>query len=140
MADIRPEAAPEDITRVVAAVVRKGDRWLVCRRGKGTRYEGLWEFPGGKAEAGEDDEATIRRELREELEVGVQLVGPPILAFTDPGSGILVVFREVHIEGVPLPREHEAICWGTLPEIRRLQLAPVDRLFVDGHHWRDVPA
>ena len=77
---------PTPVVRVVAAVVARGDRALLCRRPAHKRHGGLWEFPGGKREAGESDADAVRRELREELGVTVQAVGREELVVADPGS------------------------------------------------------
>ena len=53
--------------RVVAAVVRRGGRILITRRRDDAERGGLWEFPGGKVEPGEDEPQALRREIREEL-------------------------------------------------------------------------
>ena len=50
---------------VAAAVVERGDRYLVTRRLAGTHLEGCWEFPGGKCGDGETLEECLRREIRE---------------------------------------------------------------------------
>jgi 8-oxo-dGTP diphosphatase len=64
--------------RVVAAVVRRGTHILITRRRDDAERGGLWEFPGGKVEAGESEPDALRREIREELgcdlEVGRLLV------------------------------------------------------------------
>ena len=65
---IEPEAL-----EVVAAVVRRGEEILICRRPEGKHLAGLWEFPGGKVENGESPEEALARELREELEVEVEV-------------------------------------------------------------------
>lgn len=52
--------------RVVAAVIRSGDRIFATQRGHG-RFAGGWEFPGGKIEPGESPEEALKREIREEL-------------------------------------------------------------------------
>lgn len=51
---------------VVAAIIEKGDEILATQRGYG-EFEGGWEFPGGKVEAGETPEQAIVREIKEEL-------------------------------------------------------------------------
>ncbi|MFL5264265.1 MAG: (deoxy)nucleoside triphosphate pyrophosphohydrolase [Anaeromyxobacteraceae bacterium] len=53
--------------RVVAAVVRREGRTLITRRKDDAERGGLWEFPGGKVEAGEAEPAALRREIAEEL-------------------------------------------------------------------------
>ncbi len=58
---------------VVAAAIRKNGRYLLGRRPSGGMLEGLWEFPGGKVEKDETKEDALRRELREELGVEVQI-------------------------------------------------------------------
>ncbi len=64
--------------RVVAAVVRRDRRILISRRRDDAERGGLWEFPGGKVEAGESEPDALRREIREELgcevEVGALLL------------------------------------------------------------------
>jgi len=52
---------------VVAAVIERDGKYLLCQRPQGKRYGGLWEFPGGKLLAGESLLEAARRELREEL-------------------------------------------------------------------------
>lgn len=58
--------------RVVAAVIRDGDRIFATARGYG-EYKGWWEFPGGKIEAGETPEAALVREIREELDTEIRV-------------------------------------------------------------------
>lgn len=65
-------------TRVVAAVVRDGERVLMTQRPPGGPIGLQWEFPGGKLEAGESPEAALVRELREEL--GVEAAAHETLA------------------------------------------------------------
>ena len=58
--------------RVVAAVIRDGDRIFATARGYG-EYKGWWEFPGGKTEAGETPEEALVREIREELDTKIRV-------------------------------------------------------------------
>ena len=57
---------------VAAGIIRRADgRVLICRRGEGRHHAHLWEFPGGKLEAGESAGACLARELMEELSLPV---------------------------------------------------------------------
>lgn len=58
--------------RVVAAVIRGGDRIFATARGYG-EYKGWWEFPGGKIEAGETPKEALVREIREELDTEIRV-------------------------------------------------------------------
>ena len=117
--------------RVVAAVVRDADTFLVCQRPAHNRHGDLYEFPGGKREPGESDGDAARRELAEELGVTVTKVGPELFAIADPGSEFLIAFVPVEILGEPQCLEHSALTWGTLHELAALPLAPSDRRFVE---------
>lgn len=58
--------------RVVAAVIRDGDRVFATQRGYGD-YKGWWEFPGGKIETGETPEEALKREIHEELTADIRV-------------------------------------------------------------------
>ena len=60
------------IVRVVAAVIRDGDRIFATARGYG-EYKGWWEFPGGKIEVGETLEEALVREIHEELDTEIRV-------------------------------------------------------------------
>lgn len=139
-----PDAAipPEQEALVVAAVIRRGTRFLVAKRPAHKRHGGLWEFPGGKLAPGESLADAARRELREELGLEVLGVGPILFDARDPGSPFLVRFVAVRVtDGAPFPTEHDAIDWLDPEEILTLPLAPSDGRFVreclldaDRHH------
>jgi mutator protein MutT len=116
--------------RVVAAVVERGDRVLVCKRPRQKRHGGLWEFPGGKVKPAEDDLCAVRRELQEELGVAVLRVDPEVFQINDHGSLFTIVFVPTVIVGEPRPLEHEALFWATARELLLLDLAPSDREYV----------
>jgi 8-oxo-dGTP diphosphatase len=58
---------------VVAGIIRRGDRILICQRRRSDAYGLQWEFPGGKVEDGEDLPAALRRELEEELAIQAEV-------------------------------------------------------------------
>ena len=110
-------------------MIRDGDKYLLCKRPSAKRHGGLWEFPGGKLEAGESLEDAARRELWEELGVNVTSVGAPLFTIHDAGSPYEIVFAPVAISGELRPVEHEEIRWVTLDQMQTLDLAPSDRAF-----------
>jgi 8-oxo-dGTP diphosphatase len=122
-------AAPAQV-RVVAAVVRRGDHYLVCQRPAHKRHGGLWEFPGGKLMVGESLAEAARRELREELGVEVTATGAVLHVAADPGSAFVIEFLEVTITGTPQPTEHALVAWVAAPALARLPLCPSDATFV----------
>jgi mutator protein MutT len=127
-------SSPQDATgsvRVLAAVIRHDDRYLVCRRPAHKRHGGLWEFPGGKIDDGESLLDAARRELAEELSIDVTHVGATLVERRDSGSQFVILFVEVAIHGEPVALEHDEICWLPRDEILRLDLAPADRYFAE---------
>lgn len=116
--------------RVVAAVIRRHDTWLVCQRPHHKQHGGLWEFAGGKCEPGEGDHEAIARELHEELAVDVRAVGAPIFTARDPGGVYEIVFLPVEVEGEPVAHEHAALGWFPLATLATMPLAPSDDAFV----------
>ena len=60
---------------VTAAVIFDGERVLLTRRPDNKRHPGLWEFPGGKVDPGESPEEALCREIREELDADIRVVG-----------------------------------------------------------------
>ncbi len=63
------------MTVVVAAIIRRNGRILICQRKPGYPHELKWEFPGGKVEAGETPGRALQRELREELAIEAAIGG-----------------------------------------------------------------
>ena len=80
------------LTSVLAAVVQRNDKYLICQRPVHKRHGSLWEFPGGKLEAGETYLDAAQRELAEELGVKALTVGSPLFSIADPGSEFLIEF------------------------------------------------
>jgi 8-oxo-dGTP diphosphatase len=116
--------------RVVASVIERDGKLLVCLRPIHKRHGGLWEFPGGKVEGGESDFEAVRRELAEELEVNVIDVGPVQFSIADPDSPFVIEFLPVTIAGQPQCFEHTALAWMRECELLDLPLAPSDRRYV----------
>lgn len=115
---------------VVAAVVAHQDRVMVCRRRADRSEGGLWEFPGGKVEPGEDPAAALRRELAEELSITVDVGARLSFDETERPSGVIAldVYRAVLTSQPPrVSTDHDEIRWVTLAELGRFNFAPADR-------------
>lgn len=105
---------------VAAAVIEREDgTFLLAQRPAGKVYEGWWEFPGGKVEAGEPVEAALARELEEELGIHVEAAYPWITRthHYPHGNVRLRFFRVVRWRGEPHPREGQAFAWQRLPSL-----------------------
>jgi 8-oxo-dGTP diphosphatase len=121
--------------RVVAALILsdEGGRVLVQRRPVGARRALLWEFPGGKVEPGESDTVALRREVREEL--GVELdVGPQRFetchAYADVEVDLHVYEAQVTF-GTPRPLAGQLLQAVPLEELSGLSFCDADRPLVE---------
>ncbi|MDX1985119.1 MAG: NUDIX domain-containing protein [Candidatus Obscuribacter sp.] len=124
---------PSGKTRVLAAVVQRDGRYLICQRPEQKRHGLYWEFPGGKLEAGEDHGAAAVRELKEELNLTVLNVGAILYSADDPGSSFIIDFVNVEVEGIPVLHEHSQLRWLKVEELKKLQLAPSDLSFLENY-------
>lgn len=98
---------------VVCAIIERDGRFLIARRGEGRHLARKWEFPGGKVEPGEDEIDALRRELREELQVEVEIterLTPVAYAYPDR-SLRLIAWRCRLVDGEPYAGEHEELRW-----------------------------
>lgn len=112
---------------VVAAVIMKEGRVFATQRGYGEFKDG-WEFPGGKVEAGESPEEALRREIREELEVEVN-VGDLIdtIEYDYPAFHLSMKCYVCTIAGgSPHLLEHEAARWLSADQLDSVAWLPVD--------------
>ena len=116
------------ITQVVAALIRRGDRFLICQRPEYKARGLLWEFVGGKVEPGETKEQALARECREELEIDIRVTEAYMqVVHTYPDLTVeLTLFRAEIVRGVPQLLEHEAMAWITPEEIDRYDFCPAD--------------
>ena len=114
---------------VVAGLIRDADgRYLITRRRKGTHLEGLWEFPGGKREAGETLEESLARELSEEL--GARFtVGEVVetVRWTYPEKTVVLHFFRCRVaDGAIVPQEGQLMEWVAPADFGRFSFPPAD--------------
>ena len=116
------------MTEVVAALVWDDDKFMICQRPAHKKRGLLWEFVGGKVEAGESKEAALIRECREELDVEIEVKDifmdvvhnyPDLLVH-------LTLFNSTIKEGTPKLLEHNDIKWITPEEIGDFEFCPAD--------------
>ncbi len=114
---------------VVAAALLRGDgRVLMQQRRLSGEHGGLWEFPGGKIEAGETPDRALVRELAEELGIVVAPTGLEPLSFAAmPGEPVvLLLYTCREWTGEPVCLDGEAIGWFTPAEVLGLSMPPLD--------------
>lgn len=98
---------------VVAGFLRKGSQVLVGQRPENHSLAGLWEFPGGKIEAGETPEVALARELSEELGIQAEVGELKFAATHSYGEvNILILFFEIlYWKGEPKAKHHLMLEW-----------------------------
>ena len=111
--------------QVTAAVIRDGEKVMICKRPLGKRHGGQWEFPGGKVESGESLFDCIIRECQEEL--GITLVPQREIICIDNENIALHFIECVIIDGTMTLNEHEAVKWISKDDIERFEFCPADK-------------
>jgi len=118
---------------VTAAIAIRDGRVLITQRLQGTRDAGMWEFPGGKLEAGESPTEALTREIKEELGANAQVgdIFDVIHYRYDWGAVLLLAYR-CTLGDQPL--QHLEVAdhrWVTPAELRNIAILPADRPLVD---------
>jgi len=121
----------EDIVKVVACVCERDGRYMLALRPEGKARAGLWEFPGGKLEEGENHHQAAVRELKEELALKVVSVGEPVFIATDIEPSCEVAFCEVNVANSPKCLEHEEVRWVEREELLNYPMHKSDKEFVE---------
>ena len=115
---------------VACALLDQDGHVLIAQRPEGKALAGLWEFPGGKVETGEAPEATLIRELQEELGITVKepcLAPLTFASFAYPDFHLLMpLYVCRRWEGVVIAREHQALKWVRPNELRNFPMPPAD--------------
>jgi 8-oxo-dGTP diphosphatase len=115
---------------VAAALVDVDGRVLVTQRPEGRSLAGLWEFPGGKVEAGERPEAALIRELREEIGVEVEEACLAPLTFASHAYPDMHLLMPLYIcrrwSGLARSCEGQALRWLRPLDLRTVPMPPAD--------------
>jgi 8-oxo-dGTP diphosphatase len=115
---------------VAAALADPSGRVLLQQRAPGRAMAGLWEFPGGKVEAGERPETALVRELREELGIDVteSALAPTAFASADNHGRhmLLLLYLCQAWDGTPEPLDATGLQWVVPAEMHDLPMPPAD--------------
>jgi 8-oxo-dGTP diphosphatase len=119
------------LTLVVAcALIDVDNRVLIAQRPQGKAMAGMWEFPGGKLEPGERPEATLIRELQEELGLAVREACLAPLTFASHGYETFHLLMPLYIcrrwEGDMVAREGQKLAWVRANKLRDYPMPPAD--------------
>ena len=116
---------------VVAAVIEQQDCFLITKRAAGDHLAGCWEFPGGKLESGESLTDALRREMREELDVEIE-IGEQIdyVEHAYPDRIVCLHFYRCQLKGKPRPMLNQQIRWVKRHELATLEFPLADKALI----------
>jgi len=122
-----------DLIDVTAAILFYNGRLLIAKRKETGKLPDVWEFPGGKVEAGETPEDCLKREMEEEFNIGVTIgacLGEGIYHYNH-GTIKLIAYRTTWVAGELTIRDHQAIEWVKIDDLANYNFAPADIPFVE---------
>ncbi|MGH9566191.1 MAG: (deoxy)nucleoside triphosphate pyrophosphohydrolase [Candidatus Angelobacter sp.] len=115
---------------VVAAIIQRDHKLLICQRTRHQPFPLEWEFPGGKIEPGERPEQTLIRELREELGIVTQETCLAPLTFASHAYETFHLLMPLYIcrrwEGSVTAREGQNLAWVRANKLRDYPMPPAD--------------
>lgn len=128
------EAKSQRPTLVVGAVIYSDENEImICQRQVGDHGEGLWEFPGGKVEPDEDNEAALKREIMEELSVNCEVeefIAEKEHKYESSHIRLALYFVKLESEDVEL-NDHDDYEWVNEETIKNFEMTAADLPFVD---------
>ncbi len=111
--------------RVVAAAILKGDKVLIACRSQRMKYPYQWEFPGGKVEENESDYDALAREIKEELDCGIE--PSDFIGSATHHIYTIYLYLVKEFQGEPQPIEHNMLKWISIEQLLDHPLSPADR-------------
>ncbi len=118
-----------DVIHVVAAVIVDQGEVLACRRKPDKSAGGLWEFPGGKVEAGESADEAVRREITEELSIQIRVLAELTTDDTEVGDRIIrLTCLRAYLAGArpTASSDHDRLEWMPTDELFKVEWAMPD--------------
>ena len=127
---VRPTSQVPLVLVAAVALIDATGRVLIAERPPGKSMAGLWEFPGGKIEAGERPEATLARELDEELGIEVAEADLRPLTFASHDYGSFHLLMPLYLcrrwEGQVTAREGQRLAWVRPDDLAAADMPPAD--------------
>ena len=118
-----------ELTHVVAAIIINQDKFFIAKRAKGKHLEGMYEFPGGKLLKNETHEDGLKREIKEELDIEIEIkdkVGEE--NFQDDVINVKIhYYLCLHKSGKITLNEHQDSAWVTKEEFKNYEFAEGDK-------------
>jgi len=118
---------------VIAAIIIKDIKVLIAQRAEGQKLAGKWEFPGGKIEDGETPEECLKREIKEELDIDIEVgefFGESVYHY-ETETIRLVAYKARLIGGQCKLKVHSRVEWVEPWELVNYDFAPADVPFVE---------
>jgi 8-oxo-dGTP diphosphatase len=119
---------------VVAAIIENDKKEiLIAKRKLGKSQGGLWEFPGGKVEEGEKLEESLIRELKEEMNIEIEVIKyfEENVHHYEKISIRLIAFKAIIISREIELKDHEEYVWVQANKLKEFEFAPADICFVE---------
>ena len=120
----------EIVLVAACALIDPGRRVLIAERPAGRSMAGLWEFPGGKVEAGERPEQSLIRELKEELGIVVNEACLAPLTFASHSYSDFHLLMPLYVcrrwDGIVMPQEGQRLAWVRPERLRDYPMPPAD--------------
>ncbi len=119
--------------QVTAAIIKNNDKYLICQRSLDDECSLLWEFPGGKLEEMETLEECIIREIKEELELDIEIqdIFTTSIYHYDQKEIYFTVYNALIAGGKMKLNVHNAAKWVALEDLQLYDFMPADIEFVD---------
>lgn len=113
---------------VAAAIIKTNNKYLICQRADDDNNALLWEFPGGKREAGESLEECIFREIKEELNLTIKVISvyKKMIHCSDGREIYFTFFNCDILSGELVLNVHKDARWVTVHEMRNYNFMPAD--------------
>lgn len=122
------ESKDKKIIDVVGAVIVREDKILCAKRGYGKQKD-KWEFPGGKVEKDETPEEALKREIKEELDIDIEVqkyIASDVFSYPEITINLSLFYCKI-ISGAIHDEEHSLLKWCTKEEMKKLDWSEADK-------------